>query len=704
MFSSKSSRRLSLVLLAASLSAASAAPSVFVAYPNDNYRVAHDHVILEGSVTPGASLKISGQAVPVAADGLFMLWWPLNVGVNNLKLVATQGGQSGSLNLKVTRTVNTVPPSRPTAIVRSSVTPRENIEFWDAPEDSPAERSITVSFVGSPGGRASFHLAGGALQAMREGPAGTYTGTYVLPEQASMRNAAFTVHLTGKDGKTVSAAATGRLTSTLGAIKTGVQKPGTILGLGLNDAQNMTTDLDGNPALFPRNGMTFTLVGRQGTDVRARLAPATSVLISANQLLVSPGRPAYAASGPMTIVGAVAADKPASGLATPFVSKTVSSPPVAVPTPPMDATTTPTTSAAPPPANPVPAVATDPTSIPSTPPDPNAPPAATPAATEIPPTTPPAPAPEPTPVTPSPLPTPTPIPTPPPTPTATGDLQIRIPLGGVKVPFQIEQTAPGQLTLNLYGITAPPTAPSLSDPLVGKITVLPRLGASSVTFDLNTRQLWGFTANYEGNDLLISVRRPPSLNAARPLSGRTITLDPGHGGTQKGGAGSFGIPEKNIVLPIALRVAELLKAQGATVNMTRTTDVTLGLYERDLSAENTRSDLLVSIHANALPDGRDPRGIRGPEVHFSRPQAGAVAGSILNQLRTRLPEIGPGKGLMPEANLALTRPTTQISLLVETAYLTDPDNLRTLSSPDGKERFAQAIAGGIVDFYLAQSK
>ena len=62
---------------------------------------------------------------------------------------------------------------------------------------------------------------------------------------------------------------------------------------------------------------------------------------------------------------------------------------------------------------------------------------------------------------------------------------------------------------------------------------------------------------------------------------------------RKGGAGSLRVPEKGIVLPIALRVAELLRAQGANVNLTRTGDVTLGLYERDLSAEAAGSDLLV---------------------------------------------------------------------------------------------------------------
>ena len=83
-----------LPLLPLLLLSAQAAPSVFVAYPPDGHRLPYSHVILEGSVTPGATLKVSGQAVPVGPDGLYTLWWPLKLGLNDLSLVATQGGQS----------------------------------------------------------------------------------------------------------------------------------------------------------------------------------------------------------------------------------------------------------------------------------------------------------------------------------------------------------------------------------------------------------------------------------------------------------------------------------------------------------------------------------------------------------------------------------------------------------------------------------
>jgi N-acetylmuramoyl-L-alanine amidase len=650
---------LTLALLAVPLaSTARAAPDVFVAYPPADYRVAFDHIILEGSVTPGASLKVSGQAVSVGADGLFMLWWPLRVGTNDLRLVAAAGGQTGSRTLRVIRTVPRALPATPTALDRDSVTPRMNLEFWDAAADAPAERSILISFRGSPGGRATFRLAGGTVQTMQEGPAGQYSATYTLPAAARVQNAAFTVSLTGRDGRTTAAAAPGRLTSTAAGPRTATQRPNTVRGLGLNDANNVLTTLTGEPLLYPRNGMTFAVVGRQGDDLRVRLAPGVSALVTAAQVALTPGAPRVGAAGTVTLDGL-----PAAPAALPEV----------LPVPISPDPITPPESPPPVPSNPAPPES----NLPELPPQPTRPKQAS--------------------VQPI---TPLPVPAAP-----TSDLRVRVPLGGLRVPFILDQTDDGRgLTLTLYGLSAPPVVDALpADPLLSRLTSAPAgPGVSRLTLELTAAQAWGFSANYDGPDLLLTVRRPPVLNPAQPLAGRVITLDPGHGGTQWGGAGSLRIPEKGLTLPIALRAAELLRAQGATVILTRTADVTLGLYERGEAAEAARADLLVSIHANALPDGRDPRGIRGPEIYFTHPQAAGVSAQILASIRRTLPDLGPGAGLKPGANLALTRPTSQISLLVETAYLTDPGNLRILMDKGGQERLAQAIAGGIAAFYAGQ--
>ncbi|MCP2013653.1 N-acetylmuramoyl-L-alanine amidase [Deinococcus sp. HSC-46F16] len=598
-------------------SAAFAAPDIFVAYPPPGHRVASDHVLLEGSVPPGATLRIDGRAAEVGPDGLFILWWPLRVGTQDLRLVSTLRGQTGTRTLRVTRTARPGLPATPTVLDTASIQPAQDHTFWDAAGDSEAERTVPVAFRGSPGGRASVRVGEGPATALREVAPGEYRGGFVLPPTQALAAAPVTVMLTGRDGRTVTRTAAGRVSNVPGAApQLAVQRPGTVPGRALNPADTLLTTPSGEPLLYPREGMTFRAVGRVGPDLRVRLVPGQSALVTAAQVELRPGAPAPALAGALRVEGAVPV------------------PTALVPALPLAAA----------------------------------------------------------------------LPVLPPVPAPTGDLRLRLPLGGARVPFTLAQPEPGRLVLTVYGLATPPAPPQpVADPFLGGVEVsAPAPGVTRLALSLNAAQLWGFAAGYEEGDLVLSVRRPPRLDPARPLAGRVIVLDAGHGGTQNGGAGALRVPEKDLVLPITLRAAELLRAQGADVRLTRDGDVTLGLYERGLFAELQEADLLVSIHANALPDGRDPRGIRGPEVFFTHPQAQAPAAAILAALRRTLPDLGTGAGLKPGANLALTRPSAQPSLLVETGYLTDPGNLRLLMSPAGRERLAGAIASGIADFYAGQ--
>ncbi|MGY2893028.1 N-acetylmuramoyl-L-alanine amidase family protein [Deinococcus sp. UYEF24] len=306
-------------------------------------------------------------------------------------------------------------------------------------------------------------------------------------------------------------------------------------------------------------------------------------------------------------------------------------------------------------------------------------------------------------------------------------LAIRLPLGA-KVPYLLTQTGTG-LRLSLYDTLGDPVglnALPLSDPLLtGVVWSQQRNGPLTADITLNTRQQWGYDAVYDGATLVVQARRPPAAPAdpvqplatqplstqttatqpllTQPLADRIIVIDPGHGGSETGGAGPLRVNEKDIVLAIGLEVAARLKAAGANVVLTRQTDVQVPIYNRPQLAETLNADLLVSIHANALPDGTDPRGKRGAGVYFTNPQAGPLAQDILAAIvgNPALSALGqPGNdGLHPNADLALTRPSSQISLLVETAYLTDPGNLRTLMNTQGRSAYAEAITAGILKFY-----
>jgi N-acetylmuramoyl-L-alanine amidase len=99
----------------------------------------------------------------------------------------------------------------------------------------------------------------------------------------------------------------------------------------------------------------------------------------------------------------------------------------------------------------------------------------------------------------------------------------------------------------------------------------------------------------------------------RLLGKAVVMIDPGHGGYDPGTRDPSGqFLEKNLALEISRRVAADLKARGATVEMTRDSDVFIALADRTHLANRAGADLFVSIHLNSSPNA-DASGI---EVYY----------------------------------------------------------------------------------------
>jgi len=94
---------------------------------------------------------------------------------------------------------------------------------------------------------------------------------------------------------------------------------------------------------------------------------------------------------------------------------------------------------------------------------------------------------------------------------------------------------------------------------------------------------------------------PAAALADGGLAGRTIVVDPGHGGID-GGASAYGRVEKNITLPIGLDLGALLRGQGAAVVYTRSSDTYVSLAARTAIANRVGASAFVAIHVNALND------------------------------------------------------------------------------------------------------
>jgi len=84
------------------------------------------------------------------------------------------------------------------------------------------------------------------------------------------------------------------------------------------------------------------------------------------------------------------------------------------------------------------------------------------------------------------------------------------------------------------------------------------------------------------------------------LTGRKIFVDAGHGGSDPGAIGPTGLQEKDVNLDVALRLRDWLQDLGASVEMSRTTDIFIPLGTRADLANGFGADRFISIHNNAF--------------------------------------------------------------------------------------------------------
>ena len=91
-------------------------------------------------------------------------------------------------------------------------------------------------------------------------------------------------------------------------------------------------------------------------------------------------------------------------------------------------------------------------------------------------------------------------------------------------------------------------------------------------------------------------------DSEKPLKGRVVVIDPGHGGSDPGAIGVAGTFEKDIVLDIGLTLGELLEAAGARVAYTRIDDRYVSIFDRPVVAEIVNADIFISIHCNFMKE------------------------------------------------------------------------------------------------------
>ena len=270
---------------------------------------------------------------------------------------------------------------------------------------------------------------------------------------------------------------------------------------------------------------------------------------------------------------------------------------------------------------------------------------------------------------------------------------LRVPLPA-RLPFQVTERD-RSVTLRLYGGASDINWMQYggTDPLVTHMRYAqPAADEVTITLELS-RHVWGYRTRWDGRDLLLEIRRPPRIDPARPLAGRTIVLDPGH--PPLGAKGPTGLWEPVATLAVALKTKALLEHAGATVLLTRTDSTPLDLYPRTRFAEQHDADVLVSIHANALPDGVNPFTNNGTSVYYFHPRSALLARELDRALVAELGlrDLGMGRG-----DYALVRPTWMPAALTEGLFMMLPDQEAMLAGEDGQGRYARGLVRGIENF------
>ena len=189
-----------------------------------------------------------------------------------------------------------------------------------------------------------------------------------------------------------------------------------------------------------------------------------------------------------------------------------------------------------------------------------------------------------------------------------------------------------------------------------------------------------------------SPKPPAPKPAAVSLAGRTIIVDPGHGGKDPG-AGErtlSRVPEKTLVLEIARELASQLDARGATVIVTRKGDYFIEREDRAAVAETYRADLLVSVHA----DSHRNSSISGASIYIARSPS-AESRRIANSVSAAIRKAGVACRGVLAADFQVLTLHSRPSILVETGYLTNPTEARNLNASWYRAKMARCIADGI---------
>ena len=212
--------------------------------------------------------------------------------------------------------------------------------------------------------------------------------------------------------------------------------------------------------------------------------------------------------------------------------------------------------------------------------------------------------------------------------------------------------------------------------------------------------IWGFNVSHQdgaAGKTIVTVEFAPAINKEKPFQGLRIVLDPGHH-PDPGALGPRGTEERTLTLLLARQLAEILKAQGAEVILSRE-EQPLELAQRPAKFKAANPNLVISLHFNSVADEEDPRSRWGTQNIYLYPHSKPLAKSIHRYLT---PTVRGHDLSVVQRNLVIARYPTVPVVLVESTHIIMPEEEKKLLTPEYREELAKAIADGISNFLLGE--
>ncbi|WP_421380096.1 SH3 domain-containing protein [Bacillus salacetis] len=199
---------------------------------------------------------------------------------------------------------------------------------------------------------------------------------------------------------------------------------------------------------------------------------------------------------------------------------------------------------------------------------------------------------------------------------------------------------------------------------------------------------WIVTAS----DSASSAEAPLKAPKTGGLKGKTIIIDPGHGGHDSGTIGYRGTLEKELTLSTSQILYDLLRNAGADVKMTRSDDTYYSLNTRVALAHYHDSDAFISIHYDSINDSS----IKGYTSYYYHAYQKELSQTILDSLAGTLSSRNRG---LKKGDYYVIRENRQPAVLLELGYLSNPSEEASVTTHSFQDMAARSIYNGLNDYF-----